>query len=646
MLHFSKQDKGAKEKKTGADGAINERNAASASAPLHQETSACTGAGDNCVLAIVPVRVKSKKSNKAVEAYAFMDPGSSATFCTEALAKQLNVQGRKTELMLSTINSKKRVESYILTDLEVSGLEDNNFIELSKVFTQRSIPVSRENVPLQKDVDKWPYLGEVRLPHIDAGVELLIGTREHKVLEPWKVIHSQANGPYAVKTALGWILNGPLEDPTDTTVDDNAQSCAAVNRIAIESMEQLLIQQYNHDFPERNCDDKSEMSQEDHRFMDSVSGSARFVDGHHYIDLPMKKTSVQMPNNRSAAVQRALNLKNKLKKNPAFHGEYTSFMSDMVNKGYAEKVPKRLLSRQDGKVWYIPHHGVYHPQKKKLRVVFDCAASFQGVSLNSELLQGPDLTNSLVGVMTRFRQEPIAMMADIEAMYHQVRVPEEDTDLLRFLWWPEGDLSQDIAEFKMVVHLFGATSSPSCANFALRRTAEENHCKSSPEAVDTVLKNFYVDDCLKSVANETQAVALCEDLTAMCAGGGFHLTKWTSNSPALLASVPACERAKEVRDLDLTHDALPVERALGVLWCIESDSFKFRINLKDRPVTRRGILSVTSSIYDPLGFLAPAILPAKMLMQPLCKERFAWDDEIPEQLGRKWTMWRFTNCQT
>lgn len=66
------------------------------------------------------------------------------------------------------------------------------------------------------------------------------------------MINSQANGPYAVKTALGWILNSPLEEPTDTTVDDNAQSCAAVNSIAIESMEQLLIQQYNHDFPERN----------------------------------------------------------------------------------------------------------------------------------------------------------------------------------------------------------------------------------------------------------------------------------------------------------------------------------------------------------------------------------------------------------
>ncbi len=128
-------------------------------------------------------------------------------------------------------------------------------------------------------------------------------------------------------------------------------------------------------------------------------------------------------------MQRALNLKKKFKKNSSFHEEYSNFMNDMFKKGHAIKVPTPHLSRQDGQVWYIPHHGVYHPQKKRLRVFFDCAASFQGVSLNSKLLQGPDMTNSLIGVLTCFRQESVAMMADVEAMYYQVRVTEKDTDI-------------------------------------------------------------------------------------------------------------------------------------------------------------------------------------------------------------------------
>ena len=70
-------------------------------------------------------------------------------------------------------------------------------------------------------------------------------------------------------------------------------------------------------------------------------------------------------------------------------------MEDMLQKGHAEKVPTEKLNRSDGRIWYIPHHGVYHPQKPdKIRVVLDCAAEYQNVSLNSVLLQGPDLTNS------------------------------------------------------------------------------------------------------------------------------------------------------------------------------------------------------------------------------------------------------------
>ena len=166
----------------------------------------------------------------------------------------------------------------------------------------------------------------------------------------------------------------------------------------------------------------------------------------------------------------------------------------------------------------------------KVRVVFDCASTYDSISLNSQLLQGPNLLNNLVGVLIRFRQEQLALAADIEAMFHQVRVHERDCDALRFLWWPNGDLDAQPSCYRMQVHLFGATSSQSCAAHALKRTADDHANLFKPEVLETIHRNFYVDDCLKSVPSEKEAVKFALDLRSLLEMGGFKLTQWLSNT--------------------------------------------------------------------------------------------------------------------
>ena len=108
-------------------------------------------------------------------------------------------------------------------------------------------------------------------------------------------------------------------------------------------------------------------------------------------------------------------------------------MRKIIEKGYAEPVPISQLNRNDRKVWYLPHHGIYHSKKPdKIRVVFDCSAKCMGISLNSQLLQGPNLANNLLGVLIRFRKNKIAIVGDIESMFYQVKVPVTDRDSLRF----------------------------------------------------------------------------------------------------------------------------------------------------------------------------------------------------------------------
>ncbi|XP_063042981.1 uncharacterized protein LOC134437423 [Engraulis encrasicolus] len=224
-------------------------------------------------------------------------------------------------------------------------------------------------------------------------------------------------------------------------------------------------------------------------------------------------------------------------------------------------------------------------------------------------------------------------------MYHQVRVPLEDRDCLRFLWWAGGDLTKDVAVFRMTVHLFGAVSSPSCAIFALRKTADDSQADFPEEVVSTVKENFYVDDCLKSVESEEEALSMVKHLTTLCKKGGFTLTKWTSNSRTVLQALSEDQRAKDLKELDMDRDELPVERALGLRWCVEEDTFTFKLDLPQRSYTRRGMLSVASSVYDPLGFLAPVMLPAKQMLQELCRRNVGWDDAIPQDLLHQWTRW-------
>ena len=287
--------------------------------------------------------------------------------------------------------------------------------------------------------------------------------------------------------------------------------------------------------------------------MASGEESTLLKDGHYEIPLPLIDRQYPVSNNRIQAEQRASWLKKRLKKNPGLLDDCKAFVEDIVAKGYARKVPPHQReSGYQGKTWFIPHHSVYHPHKPgKIRVVFDCSAKYKGKCLNDLLLKGSDLTNSLLGVHARFRQDRVAVMAEIEAMFHQVRVPDPDCSFLRFLWWSDGKLSCAVEEYQTNIPLFDAVSSPACSNFAVRKTAEDNAKVFSADVVNTVNRNFYVDDCLKSLPSVEDADCDVGELRSLLQRGDFRLTKWISNSREVLESIPGSERAQGIMKLDL-----------------------------------------------------------------------------------------------
>jgi len=285
-------------------------------------------------------------------------------------------------------------------------------------------------------------------------------------------------------------------------------------------------------------------------------------------------------------------------------------------------------------VYYIPHHGVYHPKKPdKLRVVFDCSARYHGCSLNDYLLSGPDLTNDLSGVLCRFRRHPVAVMCDVEKMFHQFRVSTEDRDYLRFLWWQGGDTSKEPCEYRMNVHLFGAKSSPACANFGLKHLAKMFE-QEYPSASSFLCQDFYVDDGITSEQSVEDAVKLVAESRELCSQGNLRLHKFVSNDRSVLENIPLSERAAEVQKVDLGKDELPAERVLGLQWSVELDVFTFQVQPKQQPDTRRGILSTVAGIYDPVGFISPFVLEGKAVLQEMCKRGISWDEPVSDHGGR------------
>ena len=269
------------------------------------------------------------------------------------------------------------------------------------------------------------------------------------------------------------------------------------------------------------------------------------------------------------------------------------------------------------------------------------AAKFQGSSLNNALLTGQDLLQSLIHILIRFRQYPYAVSADIEGMFLQVGVIPDDRPSLRFLW--REDPAAEVAVFQYVRHIFGSKDSPTCANYALRRTATDN-ASQFPEAAQSVINNFYMDDYLESSPTIEEATRKAKDLAKLLSLGGFKLTKFVSNVPTIPPQVETNSTSptetKETKEIPSTEESSHV---LGLKWNHSSDTLVVSrgTNPEVKPkVTQRIVLSLVSSVYDPIGLVAPYTVKARLLLKDIWRlSGQQWDDDLPPEVASKFLDW-------
>ena len=136
-------------------------------------------------------------------------------------------------------------------------------------------------------------------------------------------------------------------------------------------------------------------------------------------------------------------------------------------------------------------------------------------------------------------------------------------------------------------------------------------------------RNFYVDDLLKSANTVQEAVTLIRNVAGMCAAAGFNLTKFTSNTKEVMMAIPEAKHPKGLKNQNLVSGTIPQESVLGINWNVEEDKLGFQVQLPEKSLTRRGLLSMLSSVYDSLGLYGPFILERRSIIQKLCKTTLA-----------------------
>ena len=263
------------------------------------------------------------------------------------------------------------------------------------------------------------------------------------------------------------------------------------------------------------------------------------------------------------------------------------------------------------------------------------------MSLNDVLLTGPDLTNSLIGVLLRFRKERVALTADIEQMFFNFYVHEQHRDYLRFIWYKDNNPENELIEYRMRVHVFGNSPSPAVATLGLRKSACSNdtHNESCSSVCKFVRNNFYVDDGLVSLPDEDSAVNLIKNTqTTLKQEGNLRLNKLSSNNRNVLARFPKDDLAKDMNNIDF--DSSNLQRSLGLHWNIKSDTFTYQVCTEIKPFTKRGILSTINSVFDPIGFVAKVLLGGKIILRKALLKDIGWDEELSQDVLTEWEKWR------
>ena len=462
-----------------------------------------------------------------------------------------------------------------------------------------------------------PHLQGLKLAHPVTSnknftISLLIGTDYY-----WKFTIIRGDGPTAQESKLGYLLSGPLPHCL-------SQSAASILLQITSSVapEEPNLEKF---WSVESIGTNAHTTSTDLFFLRTYQQSAitQTPEGVYIARFPWKEDKPYLPSNFNICKKRTIVLVNKLKQTPELLSIYDNIIKDQQQRGFIETVSDHDTTEN---THYLPHR----PVKKDsvttpIRIVYDCSCRGNGnsTSLNDCLTVTPPFLNNLCSILLRFRSHAFALSTDIEKAFLHVQLHPDDRNFTKFIWPSSTDDSAtNFLTYRFAVVLFRSSSSP----FMLAAVLDLHLSKvASPVALD-MKDNIYVDNILSGCNTEEELLTYYKHSRELMSQANFNLRSWSSNSHQLQA-VTAREK---------TSDPKPTVGLLGLQWNTITDTVS--LAPKQLPptntsfITKRDVLQTFSQIYDPLGWVTPVTVRAKILLQQVWQTKLTWDEPLPKEI--------------
>lgn len=564
-----------------------------------------------------------------------LDSASQSNFVTKECCDLLGIQPRDTErTIVKGFGGAEKVIKTNSTDLRFYSRFDNNIsFNISPLVVDQVtdfLPTAVVDTSVLSHLTGLPLADESF--GIPNKIDALIGASLFPHLLLPDVVHAphDASAPPALRTVLGYVIMGSV--PTIPTLQTNqALTCCLVQEPA--AIDSLVRRFWELEEPPSAPPIHHPADVECEEFYKCTT-TRDLVTGRYSVALPFNDDVYSLGDSFESARKRFMCLERKLESSPKLRSAYDDVINEYLAKDYIAPAPQ-YDSHDPAPIYVIPHHGVVREDKTstRLRMVLDASSATSSRSrrsLNDILHSGPNLQGDLFQIILNFRLHVVAMTADCRQQFLQIVVRESDRRYQCFLYRfrPQDPLM--LYQFNRVC--FGLSSSPYHALRTVRQLVEDDGAK-YPLASSIVPTSLFMDDLAFSLPSEREAVHASEQLIALFKGAQWDLVKWNSNNRRVLDYIPDSHKVST----EVEFDKAVQHKILGLHWSTDDDAFFFKISPPaEVKCTKRSILSTVARLWDIMGFVAPTVVYAKLLIKELWLINLDWDDTPPLHIIKMW----------